>query len=370
MARRLRNLAGVRATVVRLTGDSFAVAIPEFAGGHAALAGEAGRLAKGLAEPVPFGDKLLHVGASGGTALAPQDTTDRGELVRMAEIASHEAKLEMRGSIRAFRDPDVEAHARRETLLAAVSASSFDGVTAWLQPVLRCSDRRVVGFEALARWEHPMLGRVPPVEFIPIAEASGRLPQLSAVVRQAAFRALSALRVAGLIAPRLSINLATMEFGRPATMGELEAALDGAGLNPGALEIEVTEDALLGDPESEALKALEELRGRGARLVLDDFGVGFSSLVHLQRFTVDAVKIDRSFIAGIGIDARAEAILRAIIGLARALGITTIAKGVETDAQAAFLKAHDCDEMQGYLFAAPMAVHEVADWLKVNHQRV
>jgi diguanylate cyclase (GGDEF)-like protein len=369
VARRLRNAAGVRATVVRLTGDRFAVALPGFAGGHAALAIEAQRLAATLAEPMPYHDKLLRVGATAGTVLAPQDTADRGELLRMADIAVHEAKLELRGTIRPFRDPDTDGHARRETLLQTIAEPQFDGVTAWLQPVVRCSDRHVVGFEALARWEHPSLGRVPPAEFIPIAEASGHLPQLSVIVRKAAFHTLAACRTAGLLAPRLSLNLAPGEFARPATMTDLETALSGAGLTPAALEIEVTEDALLGDPENEALRALEALRMRGARLVLDNFGVGFASLVHLQRFTVDALKIDSSFIGGIGHDPRAEAILRAIIGLARALGITTIAKGVETDEQAAFLKANGCDEMQGYLVAAPMGPADIVDWLRTNHQR-
>jgi EAL domain-containing protein (putative c-di-GMP-specific phosphodiesterase class I) len=286
----------------------------------------------------------------------------------MAEIAVREAKQEMPGGTRPFRDPDEAAQKRRETLLRAIAEQQFDGVTAWLQPVVRCADRRVVGFEALARWEHPVLGRVSPSEFIPMADAGGRLPLLSAVVRKAAFRTLAACHAAGLTAPRLSLNLAPAEFARPATMSELEASLAAAGLTPAALEIEVSEDALLADPDHDAMRALEDLRTRGARLVLDDFGVGFSSLVHLQRFTVDALKMDRSFIAGIGVDPRAEAILRAIFGLAQALGITTIAKGVESDEQAAFLKSHGCDEMQGYLVAAPMAPDDVENWLRANQR--
>ena len=284
VARRLRNAAGVRATVVHLTSDSFAVVLPAIAHGHAELAAQARRLSAAMAEPVPFAGRLLRVGATAGTVLAPQDTADRGEMIRMAEIAVREAKQDMRGSVRAFRDPDTAAHARRETLLRTLAEPRFEGVSAWLQPVVRCSDRKMVGFEALARWDHPTLGRIAPAEFIPIAEASGRLPQISTIVRRAAFRTLAGFRAAGLSAPRLSLNLASVEFGRPATMLELERSLTEAGLTPAALEIEVTEDALLGDPENEALRALENLRDRGARLVLDDFGVGFASLVHLQRF--------------------------------------------------------------------------------------
>jgi EAL domain-containing protein (putative c-di-GMP-specific phosphodiesterase class I) len=284
--------------------------------------------------------------------------------MRMADVAVHEAKQELRGSIRAFRDPNVAAHSRRETLLRALTAPDLEGVSAWLQPVVRSVDLQVVGFEALARWQHPTLGRVPPNEFIPIAEACGGLPLLSSVVRQSAFDTLAALLAAGLVPPRLSLNLAPGEFARPATMIELEKSLQSAGLTPAAVEIEITEEALFGDPENDALRALEALRARGARLVLDDFGVGFASLRHLQNFTIDALKIDRSFIAGIGRDRKAEAIVHAIIGLAQALRITTIAKGVETDEQSTFLRSAGCDEMQGYLFAAAMPLDDMQEWLR------
>jgi len=367
-AQRLRDAAGPDASVARLGSDSFAVAFPGIET-HAALDDAAYRLLESLHPPLPYDRRMLHVSATAGTALAPNDSQERGDLLRLAEVALREAKTDLRGSVRAFRSADPAAQQRREALLRTLANGDLRGVGAWLQPILRCADLRPIGFEALARWDHPELGRISPAEFIPVAEASGILPLLAATVRATALETVALLRADGLPDARIEINLTAGEVARPDTVRELRRALRDIGLPASVLQLDVTEATLLDPPDAETAGELQALRTEGARLALDDFGLGFASLQHLLRFTVDAIKIDRSFISRIGAEdpetsGPAEAIVRSIIGLARGLGIETVAEGVETTAQHAFLRGQGCDVVQGYLFGAPMAPAEIRAWAR------
>ncbi len=371
VARRLRQAAGPQALVARLGSDSFAVALPGLVGGHAALAALATRLTEALRPPVPFAGQMLHIAATGGTALAPNDGTNRHELMRMANAALHQAKHEQKGSIQSFRTADPGAQSRRQALLQALATADLRGVEAWLQPLVRCSDSAPLRFEVLARWNHPTLGRISPAEFLPMAEALGRLPLLSAHVRNAAFMAMAALdrelaATPGL-APTpfgLSINLAPSEIAMPGAVAALQAALAAAGLAPHRLTIEVTEEMLVGSADEAAQEALQALRRQGVRLNLDNFGTGFANLAHLHRFPVDGLKIARPFIAAIGQDERAEAIIRGVVGLGHGLAIEVVAEGVETPVQLAFIGAAGCDAAQGYVIAAPMPAAEIPAWLR------
>lgn len=368
VARRLTRTAGPQALVARLGSDSFAVALPGLDGGYPALATQADRLLATLRDPIPFQDQLLHIAASAGTALAPEDSAVRAELLRMAGVAVRQAKRETRGVVRAFHAVEPAAQARREAVLRALSDGDLAGVEPWLQPLVRCDTGEPVRFEVLARWTHPTLGRIAPAEFLPIAEAVGRLPMLSAQVRNAAFLALAALHreePADLPArPGLAVNLAPSELATPGLLAAVEAALAAAELAPSSLTIEVTEDLLIEGVDSDASARLQALRGRGARVNLDNFGSGTANLAHLRDFEMDGLKIARPFIAGIGQNGRTETIIRGMLGLCRGLGIEAVAEGIETEAQLRFMRDAGCEVAQGYLIGAPMPPDAVRGWLE------
>ena len=365
VARRLRQATGSGALVGRLGSDSFAVALPRLIGGHASLAHEAARLSELLTRPLPFGDQLLHFTASAGTALAPQDSAQRSELMRMADVALRDAKRIRKGSVQGFHNEETAAQARREAVLEALAHDDLRGLEPWLQPIIACADATPLRFEVMARWRHPTLGQVSPGEFLPIAEAMGKLPRVSAEVRNAAFGVLAEMDATlPPTAPRpgLSVNLAPAELAMPEVMPSLEAALAAAGLAVSRLVIELGED-MIAASDAEALEALQSLRARGCQIDLDNFGTGFASLSSLHLFALDGLKIARPFIAGIGSNPRAEAIVRGVIGLAHGLGIAAVAEGVETAEQMDFVRAAGCDAAQGYFIAPPMPQAAAIAWM-------
>jgi diguanylate cyclase (GGDEF)-like protein len=378
VARRLQQAAGRDAMVARFGSNAVAVAVAvaDISDGYLALARTAERLSAALRDPVVFNGQILRIEVSGGSVLAPQDSANRSELLRMAGVALREAKREVKGSVHAFYIHDSALQARREAVLRALTEDDLRGVVPWLQPLVSAGDLMPVRFEVLARWEHPTLGRMTPDEFLPIAEAVGRLPLLSAHVRNEAFMMLADLRRTwatefGASAdetqgPGISVNLAPSEMAMPGTLPAMERALAAAGLPLRLVTIEVREEMLVDGTDEATLQAL---RQRGARLDLDNFGSGFGSLKHLRRFPVDGLKIERSFISAIGSDMRAEAIIRAVCGLGRGLGIETIAEGVETQAQLDFVRAAGCDVIQGYFIAAPMPAKDIPAWIRKTRTR-
>ena len=369
VARRLRRAAGAEALVGRLGSDAFAVALPNIKDGHTGLAQRASQLAHAVSRPLPFHDQLLMLSASAGFALAPMDSAERSELMRMAEVALRNAKREGKGAVFGFHTEETAAQARREAVLTALTNDDLRGLEPWLQPIVACKDGRPLRFEVLARWRHPTLGQISPAEFLPIAEAVGKLPRVSAEVRNAAFMALADIDTALLPArplPGLSVNLAPAEMAMPELLPSLEASLAAAEISPDRLLIELAEDMLAGGGDTVAHAGLQDFRSRGAKLALDNFGTGFASLSSLHVFPLDTLKIARPFIAGIGNSARAEAIVRGVIGLAHGLGITAIAEGVENDAQMDFIRDAGCDGAQGYFISPPMPVSAVAEWLRAR----
>lgn len=380
VARRLLHAAPAGALVARLGSDTFAVAIPGVTGGPAALARMASLLLDTLADPVPFAGKSLHVSATGGTALAPQDSTERSELLRMAGVALREAKRASRGSVNAFHSIEPTAQARREAVLRALIACDMTGVEPWLQPLVDCKSGQPVRLEVLARWTHPQLGPVPPAEFIPIAEAVGRLPLLSAHVRNSAIMAMADLHKAlqakpGLLGPGsrlpgIAVNLAPSEMAIPGILGAMQEALAASGLGLDMLTIEVTEAMLVEGVDAATQSGLQAMQRGGTRLNLDNFGGGLANLSHLHGLELDGFKIARSFIAGIGEDTRAEAIIRGLVGLGRGLGVETVAEGIETQAQLDFARAAGCDVAQGYFIGRPMPVADIPAWFSRRRQPI
>lgn len=381
-AERLRRCARPADLVGRLGGDEFAVALAGLTEAAAAEA-PAERLRAALHGTVAHGGRTLRLGATLGVVVAPDDggaaagaVVEAEALLRAADSALARARRTQRGTVAVFSGDDRARAEREAAILRAIDDGGrggvFPGLYAELQPQIRIANGEVTGFEALARWEHPELGRLSPGEFLPLAERAGRMPELGVAVRASAFRAFAAMRAAGLVPsappPRIAVNLSAAEIEHPDCVRSLERELAEAGLSPEALEVEITEEVLLDRVSDATRDRLAALRGRGARLALDDFGTGYAGLNQLLRLPLDLIKLDRCFVRGLGLDRRAEEIVRASAALAHGLGLELLAEGVETEDQLALLRELGCDAVQGFLVGRPMPPERVAGWLAEHRQ--
>ncbi|MGY1710869.1 putative bifunctional diguanylate cyclase/phosphodiesterase [Geodermatophilus sp. SYSU D00758] len=355
VAGRLRGAMRAGDTVARLGGDEFAVLaeLTSDAPGEAEAA--AGRVLEALCHPVEIAGQQVPVSASLGVVVATEGA-DADSLVRDADIAMYEAKVAGRGRLALF-DPAMRAATVERRLVEQELSGALAGGQLRLvhQPVVDLADGRVVGFEALLRWDSPVLGPVPPARFVPVAEDLGLIGAIGEWVLHEACRTAAAWRrehpaAAGLT---MAVNVSAAQLTSPGLLDSVRAALAGSGLPPEALVLEVTETALVQDP-ARAAESLAGLRALGVRLALDDFGTGYSSLHHLQQFTVDVLKIDRSFVAELPEDGGLPPLLRGLLELGHALGLEVLAEGVETEAQRRALARSGCDSAQGYVFARPL----------------
>jgi EAL domain-containing protein (putative c-di-GMP-specific phosphodiesterase class I) len=233
------------------------------------------------------------------------------------------------------------------------------------QPQLDGRSGAVVGVEALVRWKHPELGMVSPGEFIPLAESSGQIMAIGEWVLRTAVRQVQAWRLEGMEDLVVAVNLSAIQFRDPGLPELVQSILREAGLPPACLELELTESVATGNPTA-AIEMMDRLHALGVRLSIDDFGTGYSSLNYLKRFRIHTLKIDQSFVRDIGTDADDRAIVQAIVQMAHALQLTTIAEGVETDVQASFLRAQGCDMMQGYRFCRPVDAGAAQAWIQAR----
>jgi diguanylate cyclase (GGDEF)-like protein len=342
-------------TVARLGGDEFAIIQAPLVRVENAGA-LAQRIVETLSEPYDLNGHKVVVGASVGIALAPADTTDIGDLLKMADMALYRAKADGRGVFRMFEPGmDTEMQARRVLefdLRRAVKAQEFE---LDYQPLVDLSSGQVVALEALVRWRHPERGLVPPDDFIPFAEEIGLIGAIGEwVLHQAC--AAAAEWPANV---KVAVNVSAAQFKRPGLVATVLDALAGSALSPERLELEITETAFLADADA-TLAILHRLRAEGVRIAMDDFGTGYSSLGYLRSFPFDKIKIDRSFIRDVETSVDCKAIVRAVTGLGSNLGIITTAEGVETTAQLDQLRAEGCDEVQGFLFSRPVPARDVA----------
>lgn len=368
---RLRGCVRAGDVVGRLGGDEFAACLIGMQD-RAVIARIAERIGAALHRPVEHGGRSLRLGATLGIAGAPADATAADLLLRAADAALMRAKREGRGGIGWASRADAERLVRAAAVVrgfdAACDAAGVvrSGAAAHLQPIVGLGGAGaappILAFEALARWSDPELGAVPPAELFSLL-GPVRGAALGRAVRKAALGALAVLRADGLTAARLALNLSAAEVARPGIAQEVAAAVEAAGLSLAAIEVEITEEVLLDRVSDRTLDELAALRGRGARLVLDDFGTGNSGLAQLLRLPLDAVKLDKRFVQRLGIDRRAEEIVRATVSLARGLGMAVVAEGVETERQAAAVAALGCDAAQGFLFARPMPSEALRQWL-------
>ncbi|MBC2861478.1 EAL domain-containing protein [Stappia sp. 28M-7] len=356
VARRLRRLLRRGDVVARLGGDEFAVLLT---GLSDELAAErtAEKLHKALTARIRLGDRMMRPGISMGVTLFPADGDTPADIIKNADIALYQSKAQGRNGWTLF-NPQLRRRLERrhelgDALRKAISAEEIDVA---FQPQLGFGDRRIVGFEVLARWQHGGQA-ISPLEFIGIAEDLGLGGVLGRAIMERAFATFSAAAAADARARsdpgQLAINLATSQLKDPHFPEYVMEALARYGLDPRQLEFEVTETVLLDRSAERIAETLVALRRLGITLALDDFGTGYASLTHLKRFPVSRLKIDQSFVRNIGQSDDDVAIVRAIIGLAHSLGMTTVAEGVETEAQLAFLDQLGCDIAQGFFIGRP-----------------
>jgi diguanylate cyclase (GGDEF)-like protein/PAS domain S-box-containing protein len=345
--------------MARIGGDQFGVLIHHCDAHSAEHAAQ--RVLDAGSRPYSFDGALFTLTCSIGVALHPNDGNHPDELLRRAESAMQRAKEGGRASFRFHHARREEGNLRtRMRLDHAMRQGLADGhMTLHYQPQVDMDSGRVVGAEALIRWRDPELGEVSPVEFIPVAEDSGFIVAIGDWVLAQAVRQAAAWRAQGLEMP-VSINVSALQFRQADFVERVAAALQSAGLPPGQLELELTESILVRDAD-EALTRLRALAQLGVHLAIDDFGTGYSSLAYLKRFPIQRLKIDRSFVRGLPGDESDAGIVRAIVQMARALGMQVIAEGVETEAQRGFLAEVGCDSFQGFLFAPALAPEQ---WLE------
>jgi predicted signal transduction protein with EAL and GGDEF domain len=339
--------------VSRLGGDEFTILLDELEDfNQAALV--ARRVLDSLASAIDIGEHEAFITASIGIAIyrGGPDTID--ELLRNADLAMYHAKQAGRNNFQFFEPSMNEAVIERSTLAHDLrSAIPNDELVLEYQPILAARTSKVVGVEALIRWQHPTRGRITPDQFIGIAEETGLIVRIGEWVLTEACRRFASWQDRGVAPDRISVNVSGNQFrGRRLTQAVVEA-LEASKLEPHQLELEITENAMMID-EEEASRTLQDLAEMGVRIALDDFGTGYSSLSYLKRFPVDVLKIDRSFVGEIECDSGAQAIALAIIAMAHQMSLKVVAEGVETPPQGAFLRNHGCDELQGYLFSKPL----------------
>lgn len=351
---RLSGLIRSTDTLSRLGGDEFTIVIPELSSVEDVQALSA-RIIDTVRQPFDVDGHQVFIGVTVGIAIAPQDGETRTELCRKADIALYHAKSSGRSRFAIFgSEMDAMLQARRDIERDLRTALGRDDQLAvHYQPLFSATTQAIIGVEALLRWRHPSNGWISPDVFIPIAEDTGMIEAIGEFVMRescVAARRWPSLAVA--------VNVSAIELRNPAFATKVAARLLEAGVDPRRLELELTESALT-DPNGVCDQNIKALRALGVRIALDDFGTGFSSLGRLQKLEVDRIKIDRSFINGFGKSNGDEAIVHAIVEMARARGLKTTAEGVETPEQSCHLKKIGCDELQGFLYSRPLPAAEV-----------
>ena len=360
VATRLRTVLRPSDVLARLGGDEFAIIVPDLPH-RGATAELADRIGTALARPFDLCGVGIELGASIGVALHPDHGSDVSTLLQRADVAMYEAKRS-RAHIETY-DPARDPYSPER--LALVSelrrAIERDQLVLHFQPKVAIDSGRVIGVEALVRWEHPARGTIPPSEFVPLAERTGVIGALTRWVLDAALSQCRAWMDDGIDLP-VAVNLSGADVLDAGLPDAIAAALDRAGVPGDRLECEISEHTVLADPQR-AVESLGRLRAMGVRLSLDDFGQGQSSLSYLGRLPLDEIKIDRAFVMGMCADASDAAIVRATIDLGRGLGLQVVAEGVEDDAALQGLARLRCDVAQGYGLSRPLPAAELERWL-------
>ncbi|BAI70934.1 oxygen sensor diguanylate cyclase/c-di-GMP phosphodiesterase [Azospirillum sp. B510] len=367
---RLRPLFIEGDTLARLGGDEFVALLPGCDAAHASLLAE--RVLAALSVPMTVADLTLTPTASIGIAVHPDDGLDFDTLLRQADAAMYRAKQAGRNRCHFFRSDINEQAVRRLEMEAALCealerqetgcAGGESPFELHYQPQVRLRPRCLHRVEALIRWTHPRWGAVPPTEFVPLAEECGLIDRLDSWVLKTAVAQLGRWRAAGVPVPGMAVNVSAVRFARGDLPDQVRTALATNGIPANDLTLEITERLMMTE-EGGVHDALDALHALGVTLSIDDFGTGYSSLSYLKRFPVGELKIDRSFVKELDIDAANRPLVRAIIQIGEALGLTVVAEGVEREAQHLMLEAEGCAIGQGYRFARPMPAAALVEWL-------
>ena len=366
VAERLTASVRVSDTVARFGGDEFAVVLPALSDSSAAAL-VARKIRDAFQSPFVIDGEEASVTTSIGIALFPQDGAGVDELLKNADTAMYHAKELGRNGHRFFSGAlHAKALLRLELEADLKRAIENEEFLLHYQPKIDLRSGNITGVEALVRWQHPTQGLVPPARFIPIAEQTKLILPLGEWVLRTALKQQSAWLAAG-YSLRMAVNLAAPQFEQADLANRIARALIDSFAQPDNLELELTESTAMANPDA-TTSTLLELKSIGVHVSIDDFGTGYSSLGYLKRFPIDALKIDRSFVRDLSTDPDDQTIARAIIGLARALGHTVIAEGVETKEQLRFLMQEGCDEVQGYLLSRPVTADALEKLLRQNRR--
>jgi diguanylate cyclase (GGDEF)-like protein/PAS domain S-box-containing protein len=360
VARRLKQAVRQEDIVCRLGGDEFTVYVEDFDDPQS-LSGTAQRLVDAASEPYQISGHDIFVTASVGISIYPNDGTTISELVKNADTAMYKVKEQGRNGFQFFKE-DMNARAFERLVFVsglrrALERSEF---RVMYQPQVELSDGNPRGAECLLRWNHPDLGEVSPGSFIPVAEETGLIVPIGEWVLHRVCRQLHDWT--GRVGGRISVNVSARQFRQPELVEAIRRSVSEVGIRPELLAIELTESALIDDPEKAAV-TLGRLKDMGLSISIDDFGTGYSSLSYLKRFPIDCLKIDRTFVRDIATDPDDAAIVTAIITMAQSLKLDVVAEGVETQEQVDFLRARGCVAAQGFYFSRPLSPERMQDWL-------
>jgi len=349
-------------TAARLGGDEFAVLLTQLSS-ELDVARVAGRIGECLARPIPFGQRNVTPTASIGIATFPRDGVEPDDLVRKAETAMHHAKERGRNRYEYYAREMNAAVIRRVSVETRLRRALDErALVLHYQPQYDLRRSRIVGSEALLRWNHPELGLLPPGEFLPVAEESGLIVPIGAWVLQEACRQAARWQADGHVGLRMAVNVSSRQLRERGFDAVVAGALTQTSLRAESLELEITEGSLVEDVDA-TITTLYALKRLGVRLSIDDFGTGYSALSYLKRLPVDVLKIDRSFVRELTTHPVNATITETIVRLARGLDLATIAEGVETPEQLLLLGSYGCHRMQGYLFGRPSSPEQFAAWL-------
>ena len=361
IAGRLCACANEGDTVARLGGDEFVLLLP--VANQRPMASILQLVQEAVAAPVTLGQHVVEVTCSIGVSVYPADGSEPGPLLKHADIALHRAKEAGRNQAQ-FYEPAMHERVTERALIESElrHALARGQLSLVYQPKLDLHSNTVNGMEALIRWQHPTLGMVSPARFIGVAEETGLIVAIGRWVLRTACAQAKAWQDAGLPPLRVAVNLSARQFRDQSLLSEVRAALEDHGLEAQYLELELTESLMMHNVD-EVVALVQDLKQLGIALSIDDFGTGYSSLAYLKQFPVDYLKIDKSFTRDMLDEPKVAAIVRSVIALGQSLGFKIIAEGVETADQLAYLRQHQCDEMQGYYFSRPLTPEAFADKL-------
>jgi EAL domain-containing protein (putative c-di-GMP-specific phosphodiesterase class I)/GGDEF domain-containing protein len=351
---RLKQCAPGDAFIAHLTGDDFAV----LTAGHAdveSVQAMAAEFLGQMSEPLAFASEHLLLSPQVGVGIWPEDNDSADQLLRNAYTAMFKSRIDGSERLCIYSGSTSQKLQTRSQLeQALVFALERQEFTMFYQPQVSADDFRIVGAEALIRWNNPVLGWVSPGNFVPVAEHVGLIRSIGAWVMEQACQQLAEWRGMGFDDVRIAINVSPLQFLVPGLENDVRSIVEQAGIEPRSVELEITESSLMQDMDS-AVRVMEKIKGLGMELAIDDFGTGYSSLSNLRQFPLDRLKVDQAFTSEIGEDLAGERILQTIIAMGGHLGLELIVEGVETQAQADFLKASGAHILQGYLFGKPMS---------------